>query len=70
MNLNNRARTVRAWMRHASIEPGRMVASEYRLPLTRCLALADLTQEKPPTGGFFVLWVLVLTPGEIASGAF
>ena len=33
-------------MRHASIEPGRMVASEYRLPLTRCLALADLTQEK------------------------
>ena len=57
-------------MRHASIEPGRMVASEYRLPLTRRLASADLTQEKPPTGGFFVLWGFVLTPGEIASGAF
>ena len=49
-------------MRHASIEPGRMVASEYRLPLTRCLALADLTQEKPPTGGFFVLWVFGINP--------
>ena len=49
-------------MRHASIEPGRMVASEYRLPLTRCLASADLTQEKPPTGGFFVLWVLGINP--------
>ena len=69
MNLNNRRERSEPGC-VTSIEPGRMVASEYRLPLTRCLASADLTQEKPPTGGFFVLWVLVSTPGEVASGAF